>query len=244
MLSSALAGGGLVAGPVAAGGAVPDVDQLALQSFALAEAGPAAPGAAPAPSAGAVQALGEPPPPVDVDEIVGAANGAVDAAVTAREQQRRAAEAAAAAAAAQAAEPDDDSDEDVEEPADGGGGDGAGSGAGPSSCAAGTEGMEGVAANVADAGETLRCMFAVDSVLGIGSRGGTSDHPSGKALDFMVDPATGDELAEYALANADELGITYVIWQQRINTGDGWEMQEDRGGATANHMDHVHISFN
>lgn len=240
VLSSALAGGGLVAGPVTAGGAVPDVDQLALQSFALAEAGPADPAAAPAPQAGAVRALAEPPPPVDVDEIVGAANGAVDAAVTAREQQRRAADAAAAAAAAQAAEPDDDPDEDVEEPSDGGGG---GGGAGPSSCAAGTEGMEGVAANVADAGETLRCMFAVDSVLGIGSRGGTSDHPSGKALDFMVDPATGDELAEYALANADELGITYVIWQQRINTGDGWEMQEDRGDATANHMDHVHISF-
>ncbi|MBC3193332.1 hypothetical protein H7X46_19920 [Pseudonocardia sp. C8] len=104
--------------------------------------------------------------------------------------------------------------------------------------------MDGVASNVAEAGEKLRCMFGVDTVLGIGSRGGTSDHPSGKALDFMVDSATGDRLAEYALAHADELDIKYVIWEQRINTGDGWEMQEDRGGATANHMDHVHISFN
>jgi hypothetical protein len=34
-----------------------------------------------------------------------------------------------------------------------------------------------------------------------------------------------------------------VIWNQRINTGSGWESMEDRGGATANHEDHVHISF-
>ena len=70
-----------------------------------------------------------------------------------------------------------------------------------------------------------------------------SDHPAGKALDFMADRAAGDQLSEYAAANMDELGISYVIYRQRINTGDGWEMQEDRGGATANHMDHVHISF-
>ncbi|WP_249266030.1 MULTISPECIES: hypothetical protein [unclassified Pseudonocardia] len=232
MLTSALAGGGLVAGHVATGGLAPQTEDLALQSFSLpsAEAAQADP-AAPAASAGAARALAEPPPPVDVDEIVGAATGAVDDAVAAREEQRRAAEAAAKAAAAAAAEPDEP------EPSSGGGG------TGPSSCAAGTEGMEGVAGNVADAGETLRCMFGVDTVLGIGSRGGTSDHPSGKALDFMVDRATGDRLAEYALANRDELGITYVIWRQRIDTGSGWEMQEDRGGDTANHMDHVHISF-
>lgn len=256
VLTSALAGGGLVAGAVTTGGDIPDTDQLALQSFALAELGPPDPAAAPAassaPTAGALRALAEPPPPVDVDEIVGAANGAVDDALQARQEQLRAAEAAAAAAAARAAEPDDDSEQDTEEPSgsgdSGGGSSGdsggdSGGGTGPSSCAAGTEGMEGVASNVAEAGETLRCMFGVDTVLGIGNRGGGSDHPSGKALDFMVDPATGDRLAEYALANADELGITYVIWQQRINTGDGWEKQEDRGGATANHMDHVHISF-
>lgn len=246
VLTSALAGGGLAAGPLLTGVTAPEVDQLALQSFSVPEA-PAPEGAAaatPAASAGALRALAEPPPPVDVDEIVGAATGAVDDALQAREEQRRAAEAAAAAAAAQAGGPDDDEDSGSA-PSGSGGGDSTdgGGGTGPSSCAAGTEGMEGVASNVAEAGETLRCMFGVDTVLGIGSRGGTSDHPSGKALDFMVDSATGDRLAEYALANADALGVKYVIWEQRINTGDGWEMQEDRGGATANHMDHVHISF-
>lgn len=34
-----------------------------------------------------------------------------------------------------------------------------------------------------------------------------------------------------------------MIYRQRIDSGDGWERMEDRGGATANHMDHVHISF-
>jgi hypothetical protein len=59
----------------------------------------------------------------------------------------------------------------------------------------------------------------------------------------MVDRGTGDALAACALRNADALGITYVIWRQRINYGSGWQSMEDRGGATANHMDHVHISF-
>ena len=37
----------------------------------------------------------------------------------------------------------------------------------------------------------------------------------------------------------------YIIWQQRyydIRTGGGWRMMSDRGGATANHYDHVHVS--
>ncbi len=59
----------------------------------------------------------------------------------------------------------------------------------------------------------------------------------------MVDRGTGDALAACALANKDALGITYVIWRQRINYGSGWEAMEDRGDPTANHMDHVHVSF-
>ncbi|ANY05523.1 hypothetical protein AFB00_03515 [Pseudonocardia sp. HH130630-07] len=236
ILTSALAGGGMVAGHVALGAITPQPDGLAVAAFELPT--PAADPATPAVAAGAVRALAEPPPPVDVDEIVGAATGAVDDALRVRDEQVRAARAAADAART-AAEPEPDED------TSGAAGDGTGStaGSGPSSCAAGTEGMEGVAANVATAGEKLRCMFGVDSVLGLGSRGNASDHPSGKALDFMVDRATGDRLAEYAMANQDSLGISYVIWRQRIDTGSGWETQEDRGGETANHMDHVHISF-
>lgn len=86
-------------------------------------------------------------------------------------------------------------------------------------------------------------MFGVDTVYGVAGRASTSDHPKGKALDFMVDQATGEKLAAYARQNMDELGISYVIYRQRIDTGSGWEGMEDRGGETANHMDHVHISF-
>ncbi len=35
----------------------------------------------------------------------------------------------------------------------------------------------------------------------------------------------------------------YVIWRQRYNDGSGWDPMEDRGSITANHYDHVHVSF-
>jgi len=80
-------------------------------------------------------------------------------------------------------------------------------------------------------------------VLGRGSRGTAgSDHPKGLALDFLV-PAIGDQLADYVLAHRVELGVTYVIWRQRYNDGRGWVAMEDRGSITANHYDHVHVSF-
>lgn len=74
-----------------------------------------------------------------------------------------------------------------------------------------------------------------------------AEHPSGRAIDAMVSStATGDAVANWARANASRYGITEVIWNQRIWTtqrsGEGWRMMSDRGSATANHRDHVHIS--
>ena len=80
------------------------------------------------------------------------------------------------------------------------------------------------------AGEFLGCQFGKPKMHGVSGRGGPSDHPGGRAIDFMVNRATGDALAECALRNKDELGITYVIWRQRINYGNGWKPMEDRGG--------------
>lgn len=111
------------------------------------------------------------------------------------------------------------------------------------SCDAGDSGFETVRSAVNDAGIELRCRFGVDIVYGVAGRAGASDHPSGLALDLMVDRDPGEQLAEYAVENMDRLGISYVIYRQRINTGSGWEAMEDRGGVTANHMDHVHVSF-
>jgi endonuclease/exonuclease/phosphatase family metal-dependent hydrolase len=76
-------------------------------------------------------------------------------------------------------------------------------------------------------------------------------HPAGLAADFMVPltpagKAQGDALVAYAQARARELGIDYIIWYQRIwsvaRADEGWRRMEDRGSATANHLDHPHIN--
>ncbi len=85
--------------------------------------------------------------------------------------------------------------------------------------------------------------------------GSSGEHPEGRACDFMLSsggamPSSagvqkGYAIAEWATANAERLGIMYVIYRQRIwdiRTGGGWESMEDRGSVTANHYDHVHIS--
>jgi hypothetical protein len=99
----------------------------------------------------------------------------------------------------------------------------------------------GVADSVQEVGNAMECVFPGHDVLGVGSRGNVSDHPEGYALDFMT--TSGDAIADCAVENADALGISYVIWNQRINTGSGWRRMEDRGSPTANHEDHVHLSF-
>lgn len=103
--------------------------------------------------------------------------------------------------------------------------------------------LEGTRPQVAQAGNYLKAMFGVERILGGAGRSGNSDHPSGLALDFMVDTATGNRLADYVLANQSRLGVKYVIWRQRYNDGSGWSAMEDRGSVTANHYDHVHVSF-
>ncbi len=90
----------------------------------------------------------------------------------------------------------------------------------------------------------MRAQFGLQTIYGL-RPGDPGDHGSGLALDFMVydDAALGDQVANYLLANKDRLGVYYVIWQQRINFGSGWQYMEDRGSPTANHMDHPHASF-
>ena len=110
-------------------------------------------------------------------------------------------------------------------------------------CGLDTGGLGPVRAHVRTAANVLGCEFGRPDVLGVAGRGGPSDHPEGLALDFMVDRVTGDALADCALRHREELGVSYVIWRQRIDTGSGFKPMPDRGGPTANHFDHVHISF-
>jgi Bacterial SH3 domain len=81
-----------------------------------------------------------------------------------------------------------------------------------------------------------------------GLRGGGGEHSVGRALDVMIgsDQSLGDEIAAWVRANHEALGVSEVIWAQRIWTversSDGWRPMEDRGSATANHYDHVHVT--
>ena len=117
------------------------------------------------------------------------------------------------------------------------------SSSGSTRCGLNTSQLGAVKSHVRSAANFLGCRFDKPTVLGVAGRAGNSDHPSGKALDFMVDRSTGNALADCALRNQEALGVSYVIWRQRINFGSGWEAMEDRGSPTANHMDHVHVSF-
>jgi hypothetical protein len=106
----------------------------------------------------------------------------------------------------------------------------------------------GVAPIVASAGDEITRVFGrmPGGIGGVGARANASDHPRGYALDFMVlaNRALGDKVSSYLMANAGRMAVKYLIWLQRINSGSGWRAMADRGSPTANHMDHVHASFN
>lgn len=77
-------------------------------------------------------------------------------------------------------------------------------------------------------------------------------HPEGLAIDVMIPNyhsdagiELGNQIAGYALANAQRWGVLHVIWRQGFYPGIGapsWT--KDYGNETANHYDHVHISTN
>ncbi|KAF7507819.1 hypothetical protein GJ744_010120 [Endocarpon pusillum] len=62
----------------------------------------------------------------------------------------------------------------------------------------------------------------------------------------------GEPIAEWVMKNRASLGLKYVIWGQKIwnpsqdsvKPWSQWRGMEDRGSITANHWDHVHVSFN
>jgi hypothetical protein len=83
-----------------------------------------------------------------------------------------------------------------------------------------------------------------------GTRASATDpggHPSGLALDYMVmsNTALGQAIVAYHIAHWNELGVEYLIYQQRMlsSPGGSWVGMENRGSPTANHMDHVHVNY-
>ena len=89
---------------------------------------------------------------------------------------------------------------------------------------------------------------AFPEVTSFGGRRGSNDfHGSGQAVDNMISDSTaGWRLANWLRANASKLGVSEVIYSQKIWTvqrsGEGWRGMSDRGSSTANHYDHVHVS--
>ena len=103
---------------------------------------------------------------------------------------------------------------------------------------------------VQTAADEIGNRFGVTTIYGVGIRpDATSDHPKGLALDFMVgtDYAKGDQIASFVQANWNTYSVQYIIWKQHIwnesRASEGWRAMPDRGSITANHFDHVHVSF-
>lgn len=86
---------------------------------------------------------------------------------------------------------------------------------------------------------------AFPEITSYGGQDGHGEHVNGQAIDFMISGSSGDRLKDYLYANRYEFGLFDIIWEQQIWTierdGEGFRGMSDRGSATANHFDHVHI---
>ena len=101
--------------------------------------------------------------------------------------------------------------------------------------------------------QEIAAKFGITNIGGYRA-GDPDDHGKGLAVDVMVPTSSqlGDQVAQYAIDNMDRAGISYVSWKQQFympvdniyGPANTWNQMPDRGGDTANHYDHVHISFN
>ena len=101
--------------------------------------------------------------------------------------------------------------------------------------------------------QEIAAKFGITNIGGY-REGDPEDHGKGLAVDVMVptNSELGDQVAQYAIDNMDRAGISYIIWKQQFympvnniyGPANTWNQMPDRGGDTANHDDHVHISFN
>jgi hypothetical protein len=112
-------------------------------------------------------------------------------------------------------------------------------------CTNGTSVASGVDSSIVAIHRAVCANFPEISVYGT-LRGGGGDHGSGNAVDIMVSGERGWQVAEFVHRYYSELGVSYIIYSQQIwsveRSSEGWRGMEDRGSATANHYDHVHVS--
>ncbi|MGT2949587.1 LysM peptidoglycan-binding domain-containing protein [Streptococcus devriesei] len=113
-----------------------------------------------------------------------------------------------------------------------------------------TTGLQPSAANFAN---KVANTYGATDIGGV-REGDSGDHGTGNAVDVMVydDTNLGKQVADYATSTMAENNISYVIYQQKFygptdnvyGPANTWNQMPDRGSDTANHMDHVHVSFN
>lgn len=122
--------------------------------------------------------------------------------------------------------------------------------AAPQNSSVNTDGMSPSAANFAN---NVANQYGTTDIGGY-REGDSGDHGTGNAVDVMTYDNTqlGQEVADYATSNMEANNISYVIYQQKFYAPTNniygpaytWNEMPDRGSDTANHMDHVHVSFN
>ena len=128
----------------------------------------------------------------------------------------------------------------------------------PATCAPSTsparQGLTAESARVLDC--TSQAFPAIPTYLGIGYRSANraSDHPSGRAVDVMIDKwetedgkAQGWRVANFVAANSKQWNVKYVIWDAQIYSPQSgtWRPYRHPSGATDPnnaHLNHVHVS--
>lgn len=114
---------------------------------------------------------------------------------------------------------------------------------GSSPCASGSGVESGLQPDTVKVHRAVCAKFP--SITRYGGVAGRGEHATGQALDIMVSTDLGNEVAAFLQENRAKLGIEYLIWRQQIwrpSTSGSWRGMSDRGSATANHMDHVHVT--
>jgi hypothetical protein len=113
-------------------------------------------------------------------------------------------------------------------------------------CTNGSSVESGVSSNIVKVHEAVCAAFP--EIITYGTLRGDGEHSQGLAVDIMVSGDRGWEVADFVRENYADLGVSYVIYSQKIwsveRSSEGWRGMPDRGSTTANHYDHVHVTTN
>jgi hypothetical protein len=109
-------------------------------------------------------------------------------------------------------------------------------------------GLKGITANTSKAADYWGSKYGIKTIGGYREHGSVpgSDHPKGRALDYMINnipngKSVGTALANDVIKNYKAWNVSYVIWNRYIwSPSKGWR----KYNGPSPHTDHVHVSFN